>query len=141
MLASLIENESDMITIMSNTSALIFNTIDRINWAGFYRVKDEELLLGPFQGKVACMHIPFDKGVCGSTYRNDITTVVDDVHSFPGHIACDSDSMSEIVVPIHSKDGGIIALLDIDSPVLSRFGNEEKAFFEKTVALIESKLA
>ena len=140
MLSSLINDESDAVTIMSNASALIFGEIDRLNWAGFYRVKNGELLLGPFQGKVACMHIPFDKGVCGHAYRTGSTTVVDDVHSFPGHIACDCDSLSEIVVPLKSETGEVFALLDIDSPVLSRFGDEEIVLFEKIAALIESKI-
>lgn len=138
MLSSLIEGETDMITIMANTSALIYSMINRLNWAGFYRVKDGELLLGPFQGKVACMHIPFNKGVCGAAYTSGKTVVVEDVHLFPGHIACDSASLSEIVVPVCSG-GKVVAVLDIDSPETGRFGEEEKIFFEKVASLISEK--
>jgi len=141
MLSSLLEGESDMITVMANTSAFIFSSVDRLNWAGFYRVKDGELILGPFQGKVACMHIPFNRGVCGACYTSGKTVVVEDVHKFPGHIACDCDSLSEIVVPVRSKNGDIVALLDIDSPVLSRFTEEERIFFEKAVSLVEDLIA
>jgi len=137
MLDSLIEDESDPITITANASALIFESLDNVNWSGFYRVINNELLLGPFQGKPACMHIQFDKGVCGYAYTNDKVTVVDDVHVFPGHIACDSASNSEIVLPIHSSEGKVIALLDIDSPVFSRFGSEEEEYLRCVVSSLE----
>ena len=137
MLASLLDGESDPVVIMSNTSAHIYDSISELNWAGFYRVKNGELILGPFQGKVACMHISFERGVCGAAYRTGSTTVVDNVHEFPGHIACDSASNSEIVIPVHGADRSVIGVLDVDSPVLSRFKDEEISFLTNIVTYIE----
>lgn len=119
------EDTPDEVAAMANLSSLIYYTLDRLNWAGFYRVKGEELILGPFQGKVACIRIAKGRGVCGTAWKEDRVLVVPDVHAFPGHIACDSDSQSEIVVPIH-RNGEVIGVLDIDSPVLNRFDDADR---------------
>lgn len=123
-IAALLE-EPDMIAALSNVSACIAFAYDRLNWAGFYFVKNGELVLGPFQGKPACTHIPFDKGVCGSCYRNSSVQRIDDVLSFPGHIACDSASRSELCVPVIS-DGNVIMEIDLDSPEKNRFSEIEE---------------
>ena len=133
---SLSEESRNYIPLMSNISALLFDNLKDINWAGFYLVKDNSLLLGPFQGKVACVNIEKGKGVCGTCLEKDETIVVDNVHEFKGHIACDSASNSEIVTPIHS-DGFIKAVLDIDSPILNRFTIEDKLGIEGLVKEIE----
>lgn len=135
-LYSLIGDERNAVAILANTSALLNYHMKNINWVGFYLVNDNELILGPFQGNPACMHIPFTKGVCGACYRNDETIIVDNVHNFSGHIACDSNSNSEIVIPIH-KNNEIVGLLDIDSPIYSRFDNEDKLGLESIVAMLE----
>ena len=122
---SLAEESSDCIPVMANASALLFHSLPDINWAGFYLVKGDFLQLGPFQGKVACVRIGKGRGVCGTAWEEDRIQLVPDVHSFAGHIACDSDSRSEIVVPIHNN-GVVAAVLDIDSPVLSRFDERDK---------------
>lgn len=119
------EDTPDEVAAMANLSSLIYYTLDRLNWAGFYRVKGEELILGPFQGKVACIRIAKGRGVCGTAWKEDRVLVVPDVHAFPGHIACDGDSQSEIVVPIH-RNGEVIGVLDIDSPVLNRFDDADR---------------
>lgn len=119
-LASLIEDETNLIAILSNTSALLNDNLDRINWVGFYLIENNELILGPFQGHPACVHISIGKGVCGTAVANNQTQLVDDVNTFPGHIACDANSKSEIVVPIH-VDNEIIGVLDIDAPITQRF--------------------
>ncbi len=119
------EDTPDEVAAMANLSSLIYYTLDRLNWAGFYRVKGEELILGPFQGKVACIRIAKGRGVCGTAWKEDRVLVVPDVHAFPGHIACDADSQSEIVVPIH-RGGEVIGVLDIDSPVLNRFDDADR---------------
>lgn len=133
---SLAESSSNFIPVLSNVSALIYDSLDNLNWAGFYLVKDGNLLLGPFQGKVACVNIEKGKGVCGTAYALDETQLVDDVHEFPGHIACDSASNSEIVIPIH-HNGKVVGVLDIDSPLLNRFTNEDKSGLEKLVEELE----
>ncbi len=115
-LSSLIEDESNLIAILSNASALINDNMDKVNWVGFYLIEENELILGPFQGHPACVHIQIGKGVCGTAVSTNETQVVKDVHQFPGHIACDANSNSEIVVPIH-KEGKIIGVLDIDAPI------------------------
>ncbi len=120
LMQSLLEGESDEIANLANASALIFSVVPDINWAGFYFLKKDELLLGPFQGKPACVHLKLGKGVCSRAVELNKTVVVDDVHCFEGHIACDADSRSEIVVPLR-KDGRIFAVLDIDSPLVNRF--------------------
>ncbi len=137
--AEFIKDEPFYVPAMANISALIWDMLPDLNWAGFYFVRDNKLVLGPFQGKVACIHIAKGKGVCGTAWDKDETELVPDVHKFPGHIACDSASNSEIVVPIHDKaTGKVIAVLDIDSPRVSRFNEEDKKGLEKVVKVIES---
>ncbi|MBR3200008.1 MAG: GAF domain-containing protein [Mogibacterium sp.] len=136
-LESLSEGVAWDMTVLSNAAALIWETLEDINWAGFYLVKDGKLQLGPFQGKPACTVIEVGKGVCGTAVAEDRTQLVKDVHKFPGHIACDSASNSEIVVPIHSG-GSVYGVLDIDSPKLGRFSEEDKAGFEDFVRILES---
>lgn len=123
-------------TILSNASALIWDSLEDINWAGFYLMKDGLLMLGPFQGKPACTVIEPGKGVCGTAVSEDRTQLVDDVHKFPGHIACDSASNSEIVVPLH-VNGAIYGVLDIDSPLLGRFTEEDRAGLEALAHILE----
>jgi len=127
------------ITLYANISALLYDALDNLNWAGFYLMRDGELALGPFQGKTACMKIKVGKGVCGTAVQEDRTIRVDDVHLFKGHIACDSASASEIVIPIH-KDGRSIGVLDIDSPIKSRFSKEDEAGLLQIVHVIEEKI-
>ena len=135
----LIEEEPWHISVFSNVSALLFETMENINWAGFYIVRDGKLLLGPFQGKPACIQIGKGRGVCGSAWEKDETIRVPDVHQFPGHITCDSASRSEIVIPIH-KDGEVVAVLDIDSPVRERFSEIDQAGLEQIVKCIEANV-
>ncbi|MCR4658468.1 MAG: GAF domain-containing protein [Lachnospiraceae bacterium] len=122
---SLAEESPECIPVMANTAALLFSSMPDINWAGFYLVKEGSLLLGPFQGKVACVRIEKGRGVCGTAWEEDRIQVVPDVHLFPGHIACDSASRSEIVIPIH-HGGEVVAVLDIDSPIPSRFSERDR---------------
>ena len=124
---------------LANASALLWESLSNINWAGFYLLESEILVLGPFQGKPACIEIPLGKGVCGTAAVRNSTQLVPDVHAFPGHIACDSASRSEIVVPIR-KDGAVWGVLDIDSPELGRFSREDQTGLEKFVAVLESSL-
>lgn len=132
---SLIEGEKDSIAIMANVCAAIHETMGFF-WTGFYRVVGDELLLGPFQGPVACMHIPFGKGVCGSAWQQRRTLIVPDVEQFPGHIACSSLSRSEIVVPVFSADGSdVIAVLDIDSRELATFDETDRQYLEQICQL------
>lgn len=125
----LMNGETDLIANMANLSAVIFNSMERINWAGFYLYKDEQLVLGPFQGKPACIRIPVGRGVCGAAAASRETQVVEDVHAFAGHIACDAASNSEIVVPLVHK-GELIGVLDIDSPDFARFDADDKVGVE-----------
>ena len=124
---------------LANASALLWQNLPDINWAGFYKMTDGKLVLGPFQGKPACIIIPVGKGVWGTAVAQDRTQLVADVHEFPGHIACDSASNSEIVVPIHA-DGSIWGVLDIDSPRKNRFTETDKAGLEAFVRVLESIL-
>ena len=124
------------VPLLANVAALIYDAMEDLNWAGFYIMRGGKLVLGPFQGKVACIHIPVGKGVCGTAVAQDRTQLVPDVHAFPGHIACDSASNSEIVVPIHSG-GAVVAVLDIDSPSLGRFSDAERMGLEAVVKVIE----
>ena len=133
---SLAEDEPHFIPVMSNASALLYENMEDLNWAGFYIMNKGSLMLGPFQGKVACIRIEVGKGVCGTAVEQDATQLVKDVHQFPGHIACDSASNSEIVVPIHA-DGKVVAVLDIDSPKLSRFDEADKEGLELFVRTLE----
>ena len=132
----LLEDERDYVPALSNVSALIYGALDRLNWAGFYLMDRGSLLLGPFQGKVACIRIEVGKGVCGTAVKEDRTIRVPDVHQFPGHIACDSASESEIVIPIHSG-GRIVGVLDIDSPFKERFSEEDEEGLKGLVDVIE----
>ena len=127
------------VPLLSNAAALLYAALPDVNWAGFYLMRNGQLALGPFQGKVACIHIPAWKGVCGTAVAEDRTQRVADVHAFPGHIACDSASNAEIVVPIH-RDGQIIGVLDIDSPVPDRFSSEDQEGLEAFVRVIEEKV-
>ena len=128
---ALLENERNLIPNLANLSALIWERMDRLNWAGFYLTHGEELLLGPFQGKPACIHIPWGKGVCGTAAAEKKTVIVPDVHEFPGHIACDSASRSEIVVPLINETGEVLGVLDIDSPFPARFTEEDGEALEQ----------
>ncbi len=139
-LQALIEGEPDLIANLSNASAAINEALENINWAGFYLVKENMLVLGPFQGKPACIRISFGKGVCGTAAKKDETQLVKDVHEFPGHIACDSASRSEIVIPIHNKSGVVAAVLDIDSPDLARFDETDQSGLELCVNVLEKYL-
>jgi len=130
----LFEGERDFVANAANLAALVFNTLPDLNWAGFYLAKGGELVLGPFQGKPACVRIAIGKGVCGTAARERKTIVVPDVHAFPGHIACDSASNSEIVVPIVQGDR-VIGVLDLDSPRHGRFGMADARGLEALVAL------
>lgn len=132
---ALIEGENDVIAVMSNVAAAIHQTMG-FWWTGFYRVKGEELVLGPFQGPVACMHIPYGKGVCGTAWQRAETVVVEDVEQFPGHIACSSESKSEIVVPVFGGDGKVTAVLDIDSEKLATFDNTDRRYLEDICRLL-----
>ena len=137
---ALIEQETDLIANMANLSALLFNQMPDLNWAGFYIMRDGELVLGPFQGQVACVRIPVGKGVCGTAVATGQVQLVKDVHEFPGHIACDAASNSEIVLPLRHK-GDIIAVLDIDSPSLARFDAEDQLGLEQFITIFEQHLA
>ena len=124
---------------LANTAAAIWQALDRLNWAGFYVMQDGALILGPFQGKPACIRIPVGKGVCGTAVQENRTVRVEDVHQFPGHIACDSASNSEIVVPIY-KNGEIYGVLDLDSPYFARFTEEDQAGLEALARVLEEAL-
>ena len=134
-LAFLLEGEGDTIAKMANVAAVLHESFG-FWWTGFYRVAGEELVLGPFQGPVACMHIPFGKGVCGTAWARNASVVVPDVEAFPGHIACSSASRSEIVVPVHGPDGAVTAVLDIDSDELATFDETDRVWLEKIVELL-----
>jgi L-methionine (R)-S-oxide reductase len=129
---ALISGESDMIANMANIAAVLFNNLEQVNWAGFYFYKEEQLVLGPFQGQPACIRIPMGKGVCGTSAATQTTIVVADVHEFKGHITCDAASNSEIVIPIMFNDR-LIGVLDLDSPVFNRFDNDDRAGLETLV--------
>ncbi|WP_085991677.1 GAF domain-containing protein [Oceanobacillus senegalensis] len=135
-LEALIEDEKDEIANLSNASALLNQFLDDINWVGFYLWNGEELVLGPFQGLPACVRIGYGRGVCGTAIKEGETQRIADVHAFPGHIACDSASNSEIVVPIY-KEGEIYGVLDIDSPSKDRFDQVDQICLEKFVAILE----
>jgi GAF domain-containing protein len=135
-IASLIDGEKDMIAVMSNVAAAIHQTMG-FWWTGFYRVAGDELVLGPFQGPVACMHIPFGKGVCGTAWKQAETIVVPDVEQFPGHIACSSESKSEIVVPVFCSNETVAAVLDIDSEKLNTFDETDRKYLEEICKLIQ----
>ncbi len=127
--------ERDGVANMANVAALLWQFVPRLNWAGFYRMVDGELVLGPFQGKAACIRIPLGQGVCGAAAQSRETQLVEDVHAFPGHIACDGASQSELVVPV-LRDGQVIAVIDLDSPELARFDAEDAQGIEALAASI-----
>ena len=139
-LASLAEADRWYVPLMANAAALLYDAMADVNWTGFYLLRGEKLVLGPFQGKVACIHIPLGRGVCGTAAQRDATELVPDVHAFPGHIACDSASNSEIVIPIHSG-GRVVAVLDIDSPILNRFSEADRTGLEGFVRVLEERIA
>lgn len=141
MASALLEGETDWVSATANLSALIYDLLPDLNWAGFYRVKNDLLILGPFQGKPACNMIAKGKGVCGTAWLTDSAQVVPDVHQFPGHIACDGASNSEIVIPIHNGKGEFCALLDIDSPVVGRFSDDDLNGLLPVIASLERWLA
>ena len=136
MLASVTEGVPYTMTNLANASALLNENLNDINWVGFYTIKEGRLVLGPFQGKVACTIIPMGRGVCGTAAATDSTQLVPDVHRFSGHIACDSDSNSEIVIPIH-RNGEVFGVLDIDSPLFGRFSEEDRQGLESIVRILE----
>ncbi|MCE2595820.1 GAF domain-containing protein [Motilimonas cestriensis] len=136
---ALIEDEPDLIANLSNISALLNMNLSDINWVGFYLHKGEQLVLGPFQGNVACVRIDLDKGVCGKAFRSNTIQRIADVHEFPGHIACDAASQSEIVLPIN-VDGQTVAVLDIDSPSLNRFTEIDQQGLSEFIEHIQAKL-
>lgn len=133
---ALLEGERDVTANLANASALLKGALNHINWVGFYLIKNDELILGPFQGKVACVHIAIGKGVCGKAAQEDKTQLVEDVHQFPGHIACDSASNSEVVIPLRSN-GRIVGVLDVDSPLVGRFDSVDATELEKLARIIE----
>lgn len=141
---ALAEEDARWLPLMANASALVMEAVPDINWVGFYLAADAtnercELVLGPFQGRIACVRIPFGRGVCGTAAERDETQRVDDVHAFPGHIACDSASRSEVVVPLHAESGRVAAVLDTDSPLPARFTAADVAGLELVAAAIERR--
>ena len=135
----LIDGVPYLTATLANVSALLYTTMDELNWAGFYLAEGDKLVLGPFQGRPACIEIPWGRGVCGTAAKEDRTQLVPDVHLFLGHIACDCASRSEIVVPLHGG-GQVIGVLDIDSPVEGRFAEEDRAGLEALCAVLEKHL-
>jgi len=131
---SLMAGETSFLATLANTSALLFERLEGVNWAGFYLLEDKTLVLGPFQGQVACVRIPFGKGVCGTAAATRQTQRVEDVHAFAGHIACDSASNSELVIPL-IKAGRLVGVLDLDSPTIGRFSEADQAGLEQLVAI------
>ncbi|MGL4521958.1 MAG: GAF domain-containing protein [Bacilli bacterium] len=138
-LLALLQGEDDCIANLANASSLLASFLTDINWCGFYLVKNNELVLGPFIGLPACTRIPYGRGVCGTAWSTNSVQRIDDVHQFPGHIACDARSKSEIVIPL-VKNAEVIAVLDIDSPILSRFSKEEGILLQQFAAIVQSKL-
>ena len=138
-LSALVEGIPHPISNLANASALLWHTLPDLNWAGFYLLEGKKLILGPFQGKTACIEIPLGRGVCGTAAAENRTLVVEDVHCFRGHIACDSASNSEIVVPLR-KDGCVIGVMDIDSPSLRRFSEEDRRGLEHFGQILEASI-
>ncbi|MCO6017490.1 MULTISPECIES: GAF domain-containing protein [Carnobacterium] len=136
-LEAIIGDETNLIANLSNASALLFENLPDINWAGFYlyEVETDELVLGPFQGKVACIRIKNGRGVCGTAFAKNESVVVDNVHDFPGHIACDAKSQSEIVIPL-MKNGKTIGVLDVDAPITNRFDEIDRGYLEDFVLIL-----
>jgi GAF domain-containing protein len=141
-LTGLVQGEHDWIANTANASALVFNSMPGLNWAGFYFMQgNEELVLGPFQGKPACIRIKVGRGVCGSSVQQRATMVVADVHAFPGHIACDVNSRSELVVPLFGRDGAVLGVFDLDSPLPNRFDAVDAEGIESLVRILENSRA
>ena len=138
-LFALVDGIDHPISNLANASALLWHALPDLNWAGFYLREGEKLVLGPFQGKTACIEIPMGRGVCGTAAAQDSTQLVPDVHCFRGHIACDSASRSEIVVPLR-KDGAVIGVLDVDSPIANRFTEEDRAGLETFASVLEQHI-
>lgn len=136
---ALTAGESDAVANMANVAALIWQLVPDLNWAGFYRALGDELVLGPFCGKPACIRIPFGRGVCGAAAASGETQLVADVHAFPGHIACDADSRSELVVPV-LRGGTAVAVIDLDSPLPARFDEEDRAGIEALAGLLAERI-
>lgn len=136
---ALTSGEPDAVANMANVAALLWEFLPDVNWTGFYRVVDGELVLGPFQGKAACIRIPFGKGVCGTAAQSGETQLIADVHAFPGHIACDAVSASELVVPV-KRGGTVIAVIDLDSPLLDRFDVEDAKGVELLAQAIADRI-
>ena len=133
-LEALLAGESDVVANAANTSALLYQMMPDLNWAGFYMMREGELVLGPFQGKPACVRIPVGRGVCGAAVERRASVLVEDVHAFPGHIACDSASRSELVVPLIGREG-VIGVIDLDSPSPARFDVADQAGIERIAAI------
>jgi len=140
-LRSLVENERDAIANMANCAALVFHALADVNWAGFYLLKGNELVLGPFQGRPACVRIPLGRGVCGTAAERGVPLRVANVDEFPGHIACDSASKSEVVIPLKTAAGKLFGVLDVDSPHVDRFDAEDEAGLQALAAIIGPTLA
>lgn len=138
-MSAITAGETDSIANMANISAILFNGMSGVNWAGFYIYKDEQLVLGPFQGNPACIRIPLDKGICGRAATTKSVQVIENVHDFAGHIACDAASNSEVVVPI-IKNGQLIGVLDVDSPSFARFDNIDAEYLSKVVDILTNTL-
>lgn len=136
---ALTSGEPDAVANMANVAALMWEFLPDINWAGFYRVVDGELVLGPFAGRPACIRIPFGAGVCGAAAASGKTLLVEDVHAFPGHIACDAASLSELVVPI-IRDGNVVAVIDLDSPQHARFDMDDAAGIERLAGMLADRI-
>ncbi|MEV5037489.1 GAF domain-containing protein [Peribacillus frigoritolerans] len=138
-LLALIEDETNRIANLSNAAALLNQFLDEINWVGFYLYEEDQLILGPFQGLPACVRIPMGKGVCGTSAATEKTLRIEDVHQFPGHIACDAASRSEIVIPL-MKDGKLLGVLDIDSPITDRFDEMDQQGLEEFAEILSNHL-
>jgi L-methionine (R)-S-oxide reductase len=136
---ALTAGEPDAVANMANVAALLWEYLPQVNWTGFYRMVDAELVLGPFQGKAACIRIRLGEGVCGTAAKSGETQLVADVHAFPGHIACDANSASELVVPV-KRDGKVIAVIDLDSPLIARFDDEDAAGIEALAEILSSRI-
>ena len=139
-LVFLLQGETDQVAILANTAALLMTELENVSWAGFYLEKKGELILGPFQGKPACIHIPLGKGVCGTAFVTRQTLRVPDVHAFSGHIACDSESASEIVIPLSNRSGKLIGVMDLDSKKPDRFSEDDQAGLEMFAAALRKFL-
>jgi GAF domain-containing protein len=137
---AIVAEEKDLIANMANISAILYWALENVNWAGFYILKQGQLVLGPFHGQPACIRIPIGKGVCGTAVSENNIQLIEDVHQFSGHIACDAASNSEIVLPVR-KDNQVIAVLDIDSPNIARFDHEDKAGLSQIVEILQTTLS